>query len=215
LGECFSGEPNRASERAGGPGAKPPDQYWCGREDSNLHEIAPASPSSWCVCQFRHFRKWCEPEALASEIVFYLPGVAGGVFVAVGFGDAAGEAAGAAALGEADGAGDWLAAGVVDVGVGDPLTGGAAIGSCAGPCTPLMTELLLRPTTPSPKAPSMNSVARTVVALVRKVAPARAPNAVWLLDPPNAAAMSPPLPCWSRTTTRRRKQISTYSPTST
>src|SRR2546430_3827670 len=30
---------------------------WCGRKDSNLHGIATASPSSWCVCQFRHFRK--------------------------------------------------------------------------------------------------------------------------------------------------------------
>src|SRR5215469_8069299 len=30
---------------------------WCGREDSNLHGIAPASPSSWCVYQFRHCRK--------------------------------------------------------------------------------------------------------------------------------------------------------------
>ena len=29
---------------------------WCGREDSNLHGIATASPSSWCVCQFRHCR---------------------------------------------------------------------------------------------------------------------------------------------------------------
>jgi hypothetical protein len=24
---------------------------WCGREDSNLHGVAPASPSSWCVCR--------------------------------------------------------------------------------------------------------------------------------------------------------------------
>src|SRR5690606_37927874 len=32
---------------------------WCGRGDSNPHELAPASPSSWCVCQFRHFRvRW-------------------------------------------------------------------------------------------------------------------------------------------------------------
>ena len=31
---------------------------WCGRKDSNLHALAGASPSSWCVCQFRHFRKW-------------------------------------------------------------------------------------------------------------------------------------------------------------
>jgi hypothetical protein len=33
---------------------------WCGRKDSNLHGIATASPSSWCVCQFRHFRKQTE-----------------------------------------------------------------------------------------------------------------------------------------------------------
>src|SRR6187397_824210 len=31
--------------------------YWCGRKDSNLHALASASPSSWCVCQFRHFRE--------------------------------------------------------------------------------------------------------------------------------------------------------------
>jgi hypothetical protein len=24
---------------------------WCGREDSNLHDLAIASPSSWCVCR--------------------------------------------------------------------------------------------------------------------------------------------------------------------
>ncbi len=30
---------------------------WCGRGDSNPHGIATASPSSWCVCQFRHFRR--------------------------------------------------------------------------------------------------------------------------------------------------------------
>jgi hypothetical protein len=29
---------------------------WCGRGDSNPYGIATASPSSWCVCQFRHFR---------------------------------------------------------------------------------------------------------------------------------------------------------------
>lgn len=29
---------------------------WCGRVDSNHHGIATASPSSWCVCQFRHDR---------------------------------------------------------------------------------------------------------------------------------------------------------------
>ena len=30
---------------------------WCERGDSNPHGIATASPSSWCVCQFRHFRE--------------------------------------------------------------------------------------------------------------------------------------------------------------
>src|SRR5688500_15638033 len=30
---------------------------WCERRDSNSHGIATASPSSWCVCQFRHFRE--------------------------------------------------------------------------------------------------------------------------------------------------------------
>ena len=31
-------------------------KIWCGRVDSNHHGIATASPSSWCVCQFRHDR---------------------------------------------------------------------------------------------------------------------------------------------------------------
>src|SRR5208282_5000616 len=31
-------------------------EVWCGRVDSNHHGIATASPSSWCVCQFRHDR---------------------------------------------------------------------------------------------------------------------------------------------------------------
>jgi hypothetical protein len=31
-------------------------EAWCGRGDSNPHALASASPSSWCVCQFRHFR---------------------------------------------------------------------------------------------------------------------------------------------------------------
>ena len=30
---------------------------WCERRDSNSNGIATASPSSWCVCQFRHFRE--------------------------------------------------------------------------------------------------------------------------------------------------------------
>jgi hypothetical protein len=35
-------------------------ESWCGRVDSNHHGIATASPSSWCVCQFRHDRAGCE-----------------------------------------------------------------------------------------------------------------------------------------------------------
>jgi hypothetical protein len=63
--------------------------------------------------------------------------------------------------------------------------------------------------TPSAIAPSMNSAPSTAVALVSTVAPARAPNAVWLPPPPNALAMSPPLPCWSRITRSSRKHPST------
>ena len=40
-------------------------EVWCGRKDSNLHGIATASPSSWCVCQFRHFRDWWLVDLLA------------------------------------------------------------------------------------------------------------------------------------------------------
>jgi hypothetical protein len=38
------------------PGNPGPFRLWCGRGDSNPHALASASPSSWCVCQFRHFR---------------------------------------------------------------------------------------------------------------------------------------------------------------
>ena len=31
-------------------------EVWCGRGDSNPHGIATAAHSSWCVCQFGHFR---------------------------------------------------------------------------------------------------------------------------------------------------------------
>ena len=38
---------------------------WCGRGDSNPHVLASASPSSWCVCQFRHFRVTCDRTSAA------------------------------------------------------------------------------------------------------------------------------------------------------
>jgi hypothetical protein len=45
--EAFRMSEYRVREKSGG---------WCGRVDSNHHGIATASPSSWCVCQFRHDR---------------------------------------------------------------------------------------------------------------------------------------------------------------
>ena len=54
----------------------------------------------------------------------------------------------------------------------------------------------------------MKSAARTAVAFDSTVPLARAPNADWLLPPPNAAAMSP-LPCCSRITRSRNVHTST------
>jgi hypothetical protein len=42
--------PSRSARRA------QVSEGWCGRGDSNPYALASASPSSWCVCQFRHFR---------------------------------------------------------------------------------------------------------------------------------------------------------------
>src|ERR1700739_594539 len=47
----------RVSRKSGGPRKRSEAKSWCGGKDSNLHGIATASPSSWCVCQFRHHRK--------------------------------------------------------------------------------------------------------------------------------------------------------------
>ena len=63
---------------------------------------------------------------------------------------------------------------------------------------PLTTDLDPVPRVPmidKVSAINMKSTAVTAVALVSTVAPARAPNAAWLLLPPNALAMSPPRPC--------------------
>ena len=45
-----------AVARPRGSGKPRVSEGWCGRGDSNPHALASASPSSWCVCQFRHFR---------------------------------------------------------------------------------------------------------------------------------------------------------------
>jgi len=85
---------------------------------------------------------------------------------------------------------------------------GAGLGA-AGAAAPLTTEPGPRwPMIASAIAPIMKSAASTAVAFDSTVAPERAPNADWLLPPPNAAAMSP-LPCWSRMTSSSTRQIST------
>ena len=83
---------------------------------------------------------------------------------------------------------------VVPAGVGvTPGAFGAVMGATGA--VPLTTDdEPPRPMIDKAIAPSMKSTDRIAVALDRTVAPARAPNADWLLPPPNAAAMSP-LPC--------------------
>ena len=99
-----------------------------------------------------------------------------------------------------------VAGGVVAAG---GVGAGAVIGAGAGPGVPLSSEPGPRwPTTDRTIAPTMNSAARIAVAFDSTVAPARAPNADWLLPPPNAAAMSP-LPCCSRITNSRMRQVRT------
>ena len=74
----------------------------------------------------------------------------------------------------------------------------------------LDTELVPRvPQTVSVNAPITNNAASTEVARVSSVAPERAPKTAWLLPPPNALAMSPPFPCWSRMVMISRPQTMT------
>src|SRR5262245_46898738 len=109
--------------------------------------------------------------------------------------------AGVVVAGVVDGEG----AGVSGAFCGEPGTldgGGGAepLTSDPGPRCPMIARA---------SAPSMNNTASTVVALDSTVAPARAPNADWLLPPPNAAAMSP-LPCCRRMTSSSSRHTITY-----
>ena len=70
------------SARACGAAARQPSHLimsegWCERGDSNPHVLANASPSSWCVCQFRHFREvgWCCVLARAESRTLIVPAV--------------------------------------------------------------------------------------------------------------------------------------------
>jgi hypothetical protein len=103
-------------------------------------------------------------------------------------------------------------AGVAGAGLVGAGTAGLAAGG--GADVPLTTELPPRwPITESVNANSMNSTAAIDVALVSSVAPDRAPNAAWLLLPPNALAMSPPRPCCRRITSESTRQTRTYRAT--
>src|SRR6266699_2006900 len=147
---------------------------WCGRGDSNPHGIATASPSSWCVCQFRHFR-------VRVRSGYGGPDKARPPYFFAG--------AGAALLVGTDGT-----PGATGAFVGGTVAG---VDGCVNGVRPPSTELGLRlPMMPSASAPTMNRIAAIVVARDSTVAPLRAPKADWLLPPPpNALAMSPPLPC--------------------
>src|SRR6185503_6053957 len=74
---------------------------WCGRGDSNPHGIATASPSSWCVCQFRHFR---EEDGYFAGVSAGGAGVAGAGVVAAGGAGFGGSVAGGGATGARAGA---------------------------------------------------------------------------------------------------------------
>ena len=83
-----------------------------------------------------------------------------------------------------------LCAGVVGAGA----AGAGCVAAGLGSGTELSTEPGPRwRTTDSASANTTNIVAQTQVTLVSKVAPVRAPNAAWLLPPPNAEAEIAPL----------------------
>ena len=108
------------------------------------------------------------------------------------------------------GVGDGVCAGVDPVGPVGPV-GVVVFGALTGlgGADPLTTDPGPRwPMIASASATIMNNAARTAVALESTVAPARAPNADWLLPPPKAAAMSP-LPCWRRITSSSSVHTST------
>jgi hypothetical protein len=114
------------------------------------------------------------------------------------------EAGAAGALG-----GCAVGPGIGSVCFGAPTGGGAGVPLNTDPEDPRW------PMIESANANIMKSAAKIAVAFVSTVAPDRAPNAAWLLLPPNALAMSPPRPCCRRMTsdrtahTRMNRTIST------
>ena len=101
-----------------------------------------------------------------------------------------------------------VAAGVAAGAAG--LTGAACFTGATGTLMVPSTELgPFWPSTPSSTAPPMKRAAPMAVARESTVAPLRAPKAAWLVPPPKALAMSPPLPCWRSTTSIRERQAIT------
>src|SRR5262245_11157149 len=145
---------------------------WCGSGDLNPDGIATASPSSWCVCQFRHFRVAVRVRrdgpvrltAFALATAVKKPDTTFHYFAGAGAG-----AAGAGVLG----------AGVVGAGVAGAEFAGAGAGAAglvvagAGAGVPLTTDRVPPrwPSTDNVSANSMNNTAAIDVALVSSVAP--------------------------------------------
>ena len=123
-------------------------------------------------------------------------------------GDAAGEATGLAA-GLADVTGD--AAGLT-------LAAGEAAGlgegeGCVVTAPSRTTELgPLNPGSEKSKARNIKTMAAITVAFSRGFCAPRGPKAVWLPDPPKAAATSPPFPDCKSTTRIRKMQANTKIP---
>src|SRR6185369_4039919 len=160
--------------------------------DSNHHEVAPASPSSWCVYQFRHHRtndysviSYC----CKKEIPVYIrqprlstkkPYFPGGTGACTGGTGAAGAPCWAGAAGAA---GAFCCAGAVGA-----LFWAGAAGAAGADLDDMMEELVrFDDRCARVRDVSMKSTAAPVVSLFMKVLPPLAPNTVWLPPAPNDA----------------------------
>src|SRR5450631_3714438 len=152
---------------------------WCGEGDLNPHEIAPASTSSWCVCQFRHLR--------VQTACYFLAGV--------------GCAAILCGAMEPAGRGIWTGTGAV--------FGGAPLFAGADSSTVVPRPALRVARIESESDVTMNRIAEIVVAFESSVAEPRGPKAVCEPMPPNAPARSAAFPLCSRTTRIKIKQTIT------
>ncbi len=188
------------------------NQRWCGRVDSNHHGIATASPSSWCVCQFRHDRTEENSFILAARPETSKPLECVRRFYPEKF----------AAKNRIITSSEWS----------EPVVAASRLWRCRrlrcrsrsywrglgcrrrgfrvssrGSIRRLPRTYPLSP--PSPDAHTMNITAHHVVACESTVAAPRGPNAVWLPAPPNAPARSAALPLCSSTTMISTRQFIT------